>query len=79
MYLKYYWKDNILEKNVSLFWSKCLLFKKQFGYRARHSTDHAEFELIDELGEVFSNQDYILGIFIDLSKAFDTVDHEIMK
>ena len=79
MYLKYYWKDNILEKNVSLFWSKCLLLKKQFSFRARRSTDHAELELIDELIEVFSNQDYILGIFIDLSKAFDTVDHEIMK
>ena len=56
-----------------------LLLKKQFSFRARRSTDHAELELIDELSEVFSSQDYILGIFIDLSKAFDPVDHEIMK
>ena len=40
--------------------------------------NHAELELIDELREAFNNQEDFLGIFIDFSKAFDTVDHEIL-
>ena len=36
--------------------------------------NHVVLELIDETSEAFSKQDKFLGIFLDLSKAFDTVD-----
>ena len=34
-----------------------LLFKKQFGFRARKSTGHAVIELIDEISEAFNNRE----------------------
>ena len=55
-----------------------LLFEKQFGFRSGHSTKHALVELIDKIHDVFNKNSYTLGKFIDLSLAFDTVDHEIL-
>ena len=54
-----------------------LLFHKQFGFRKGHSTDHYLIKLIDCIYDSFNQNKYTLGILIDLSKAFDTVDHNI--
>ena len=55
-----------------------ILFKKRFGFRSSHSTDHALLELIDQICESFDEKKYFLAIFVDLSKAFDTVNHQIL-
>ena len=55
-----------------------IIFKKQFGFRAGYSTDHALLELIDQICECFDEKKYFLGIFVDLSKAFNTVDQNIV-
>ena len=55
-----------------------LLFRKQFGFRKGHSTDHALIKLIDSIYDSFNQNKYTLGVFIDLSKTFDTVDHNIL-
>ena len=54
-----------------------LLYSKQFGFQKGHSTDHAIVHLVDQIYESFENDNYTLGVFIDLPKAFDTVDHSI--
>ena len=55
-----------------------ILFHKQLGFRAGHSTQHALLELVDQVSNTFNEKNYLLGISIDLPKAFDTVDHKIL-
>ena len=60
------------------FTANSILFDKQFGLRAGHSTEHALLELIDQICYSFDDKNYFLGIFIELSKAFDIADHSIL-
>ena len=55
-----------------------LFYSKQFGFQKNTSTEHAILQLIDEILKSFSKNEYTLGVFIDLSKAFDTVNHKIL-
>ena len=55
-----------------------ILYCKQFGFQAGHATDHAIIQLIDQIYENFEENKYTLGVFINFSKAFDTVDHKIL-
>ena len=55
-----------------------ILHQQQFGFRKDHSTEDAIAQLVDQIYESFENDKYTVGIFIDLSKAFDTVDHAII-
>ena len=51
----------------------------QFGFRARHATDHAILNIIDKIQHAIDSRDISCGIFLDFSKAFDSsVNHEIL-
>ena len=52
-----------------------ILSTKQFGFQEKHSTKHEVMRLVDQVNYSFESHD-TLGIFTDLSKAFDTVDHK---
>ena len=56
---------------------KNLFYEKQFEFQASNSTEHAVIQLISQILDGFNENKYTLGIFIDLSKAFDTADHNI--
>ena len=54
------------------------LNEKQFGFRRNNSTEHAILQLTRDITDCFKKGKYILGVFKDLSKAFNTVDHQIL-
>ena len=55
-----------------------LLFDSQYGFRKHHCTELAAVELIDRIYETMDQGDIPISIFLDLSKAFDTLDHSIL-
>ena len=54
-----------------------ILYSKQFDFQKGHSTEHAIGQLADQIHESLENDNYTLGFFIDLSKIFDTVNHDL--
>ena len=55
-----------------------ILIPNQFGFRKKHSTDYAIIQLCDKIIEALTKKEHIIGVFMDLSKAFDTIDHKIL-
>ena len=55
-----------------------ILYKKQYGFRNKHATYMAVLDFVKDISEAIDNDMYTLGIFMDLSKAFDTIDHDIL-
>ena len=56
--------------------TKKIIYENQYGFRSHHSTSHAVNYSIDKIICNIENKNHVLGIFIDLSKAFDTISHE---
>jgi hypothetical protein len=55
-----------------------LINSNQFGFRQNHSTDMAIAKIVEEIAKAIDTKLHAIGIFIDLSKAFDTLDHKIL-
>ena len=75
--------SKIFEKVLSLqiheyFQSKHLYYKHQYGFIKNYYTEHADLELIDRVITELYKGEIPFNIYIDLSKAFDTLVHEIL-
>jgi hypothetical protein len=57
---------------------KNILTNSQYGFRENHSTFMALLEMQDKLTRAFEAGEYSIGVFIDLQKAFDCLDHSIL-
>ena len=73
----------LLEKLIhdqvySYFDDNNILFEKQYGFRTGKSTSHAIFDVLQILYDNWNNKLYTGCIFIDFSRAFETIDHEIL-
>lgn len=55
-----------------------VIFTNQFGFRKGHNTSHAIIALTEIVRNALDNNEFAAAVFIDLQKAFDTVDHKIL-
>ena len=55
-----------------------ILYIFQFGFRRNHSTSLALLVLLDKIINSLENNEFAIGVFLDFSKAFDTVNHDIL-
>ena len=67
----------VYKQLISYFEKLDILFEYQFGFRKGRSTTQAITEIADSLRKAIDNNLYACGIFLDFSKAFDTVNHSI--
>ena len=55
-----------------------ILYPSQYGFRHGHSTEHAILDIVNAIQSNMDKGSFSCGVFIDLKKAFDTVDHNIL-
>ena len=71
--------EKIIHKQLSSYFEEYgLFFPNQYGFRPKHSTEYAALELIDRIINKMDLNEIPIDIFLDLSKAFDTIDHTIL-
>jgi hypothetical protein len=63
-------KHNLVSNNI--------LVSGQYGFRGNVSTESATFKLTDSILRAWNNKEYVMGLFCDLTKAFDCVSHELL-
>ena len=54
------------------------LYKSQYGFRTAHSCENAVSELVNKIIKGRQDGLYTLTVFLDLSKAFDTLKHDVL-
>ena len=57
--------------------SQCI-YSLQFGFRKKHSTNHALVEITETIRKALDEKKFACGVFVDFQKAFDTVNHDIL-
>ena len=75
--------SNVLEKTVYCRLNQHLsinntLATEQYGFRTDHSTEQAAYALINGILQAWNSKSQVAGIFCDLAKAFDCVNHDIL-
>ena len=71
--------ERSIEKRLRLFMeNNSTLYDFQFGFRKCHDTSHALLETVNCIRTYLDNGHNVLGLYLDLRKAFDTVDHKIV-
>ena len=70
----------IYRRLMSFFQKHNLLYKYQFGLaRSNHSTTHALLDVTEYIFDALGEGNHVIGAYIDLKKAFDSVSHEILS
>ena len=71
--------EKLMSKRITVYLEKYnILNENQFGFRNNRSTTQAILMIADKIQRAIENKMISCGIFLDLSKAFDTVDHRIL-
>ena len=74
-----YWKKNFNNKlNIKFLEINNTLSNSQYGFRNNSTTSHALIDLHEQLTKSIDNKLSTIGVFIDLKKKFDTIDHTFL-
>ena len=68
----------IYNRLITYFNNNKLLYSKQFGFRTKCSTENAVLDICNHIATNLDNNEIRCSIFLDLKKAFDTVNYEIL-
>ena len=55
-----------------------VIYNLQFGFRKQYSTSHALINITENIRKALDDGNIGCGVFVDLQKSFDTVDHQIL-
>ncbi len=71
--------EKVIFKQLHQFFiDKKLFYNAQYGFRTEHSTEFAALELVDRITVEMDKMNTPINLFLDLSKAFDIIDHKIL-
>ena len=70
--------ERLICKRFTKFLETNVFFNNQFSFRAKHCTTHAVLNIVDKIEHAIDSGNFSCGLFLDLSKAFDTVNHQIL-
>ena len=71
--------EKLMYKSLSNFLDiNNLIYSLQFGFRQKYSTTHKLINLTESIRQTLDEGSFDCGIFVDLQKAFNTVDHKIL-
>ena len=71
--------EKVAHKQIShYFTSHNIFYEHQYGFRSKHSTELAALHLIDKITTEMDSNNISLNIYFDLSKAFDTINDDIL-
>ena len=71
-------EEIMLDRMRDLIEKYSLLYSSQYGFRQAHSTQHAILDMVETIQTNMDKKLFSCGIFIDLKKAFDAVNHNIL-
>jgi hypothetical protein len=70
----------LIYKRVATFLNKhSLISEAQNGFREKKSTNTATQTFIEDIQKALDNKLLVMGIFLDLTKAFDVINHKLLR